>query len=43
MATRKRGNMTPKAGVSKGTRSFDNGGKKSSVKRKYACGGKMKR
>ena len=39
MATRKRGNMTPKAGVSKGPRSFGKGGKKSA--RKYACGGKL--
>lgn len=41
MAQRRRGNMTPKAGVSKGPRSFDKGGKKPS--KKYACGGKLKK
>ena len=42
MAERKRGNMTPKGGVSKGPRYFSKGGKKSSV-RKYSCGGKLKK
>ncbi len=42
MAKRKRGNMTPKGGVSKGPRSFGEGGKKPSA-RKYSCGGKLKK
>ena len=33
--------MTPKAGVSKGPRSFSKGGKKSA--KKYACGGELKK
>lgn len=42
MAQRKRGNMTPKAGVSRSPkRSFSEGGKKPA--RKYACGGKLKK
>lgn len=49
MAQRKRGNMTPKAGVSKSpTRSFGKGGKKAVNKyacggKKYSCGGKLKK
>lgn len=43
MAKRRRGNMTPKAGVTRDPkRSFSQGGKKPSV-RKYACGGKLKK
>lgn len=42
MAVRRRGNMTPPAGmrVSSG-QSFSKGGKRS--KRKYACGGRLKK
>lgn len=41
MAIRKRGNMIPKAGISRGPRSFGKGGKK--PVRKYSCGGKLKK
>lgn len=48
MAQRKRGNMTPKAGVSKGPRSFGKGGKKPARKycgggKLFSCGGKLKK
>lgn len=42
MAQRRRGNMTPKAGASRNPkRSFGKGGK-TTAKKKYACGGKLK-
>ena len=43
MASRRRGNMTPSAGIRvKKGQSFSTGGKKSKSK-KYSCGGKLKK